>query len=179
MPNQEASESTRTDLEDGPPGDATGGIPLLEAGVIGAEEIAAAVHQRGGDPAAAAAARPAAQPDRIDYPPAAEGSRRPPAGPARFAAGDAVRTVAFATAGHTRLPAYARGRRGTVISGHGGWVFPDSNAHGGGEAPQHLYTVEFSGTELWGGAAEPGTSVTLDLFDSYLEPCPAHGEETP
>jgi len=39
-----------------------GGIEtlLLEAGVLGAEEIAAAVRQRGGDPAASAAARPAA-----------------------------------------------------------------------------------------------------------------------
>ena len=149
-----------------------GGIEtlLLEAGVITAEALAGRVRERGGDPAASAAARPAAVPDRIDYPPAAEGSRRAPPAPPRFAPGDAVRTAAFASPGHTRLPAYARGRRGTVLSAHGAWVFPDSNAHGGGECPQHLYTVEFSGAAQWGDAAEAGTAVTLDLFERYLEP---------
>lgn len=149
-----------------------GGIEtlLLEAGVITAEELAGRVRERGGDPAASAAARPAPVPDRIDYPPAAEGSRRTPPASARFAPGEAVRTAAFAKPGHTRLPAYARGRRGTVLAAHGGWVFPDSNAHGVGECPQHLYTVAFSGAALWGDAAEAGTAVTLDLFECYLEP---------
>ncbi len=55
--------------------------------------------------------------------------------------------------GHTRLPAYARGRRGTVVTWHHGWVFPDTNAHGRGENPQHLYTVAFEGTELWGAGS--------------------------
>jgi len=157
-----------------------GGIEtlLLEAGVITAEELAGRVRERGGDPAASAAARPEPDPDRIDYPPAAEGSRRKLRRAARFAPGDGVRTVAFATAGHTRLPAYARGRRGTVLAAHGGWVFPDSNAHGAGEVLQHLYTVEFSGTALWGDAAEPGTAVTLDLFERYLEPLTDNEEKT-
>jgi len=156
-----------------------GGIEtlLLEAGTISAGELAARVRERGGDPGSAAA-RPAAHPDRVEYLPAAAGSRRDPPGTARFAPGDRVRTAAFATAGHTRLPAYARGRCGTVLAAHGAWVFPDSNAHGAGEAPQHLYTVEFSGAALWGAAAEPGTSVTLDLFESYLEPASQVREET-
>ena len=49
-------------------------------------------------------------------------------------------------------------------------MLPDTNAHGRGECPQHLYTVVFAGRELWGDDAEPGTSVRLDLFESYLEP---------
>jgi nitrile hydratase len=87
----------------------------------------------------------------------------------RFLAGDPVRTRATGKPGHTRLPGYARGKRGVVVVGHGGWVFPDSNAHGRGEQPQHLYTVAFSGEVLWGESAEPGTRVMLDLFESYLE----------
>ena len=50
----------------------------------------------------------------------------------------------------------------------GGWVYPDSNAHGRGEQPEHLYCVRFEGAELWGAEAEPGQSVHLDLFESYL-----------
>ena len=48
-------------------------------------------------------------------------------------------------------------------------MFPDSNAHGNGELPQHVYSVAFDGAELWGDAAEPGTVVHLDLFEPYLE----------
>ena len=52
----------------------------------------------------------------------------------------------------------------------GGWVLPDTNAHGEGECPEHVYSVRFEGRELWGDAAEPATAVHLDLFESYLEP---------
>ena len=38
-----------------------------------------------------------------------------------------------------------------------------------GEDPQLLYTVEFAGPELWGRAAEAGSTVCLDLFEPYLE----------
>jgi nitrile hydratase subunit beta len=96
--------------------------------------------------------------------------RPPRPAPPRFSCGDRVRTFSWPATGHTRLPAYARGRSGTVAAWHGAWVFPDSNAHGRGESPQHLYTVAFEGTELWGAEAENGSSVSLDLFESYLEP---------
>ena len=59
-------------------------------------------------------------------------------------------------------------RGGVVVSLHDGWVFPDTNAHGRGENPQHLYTVAFEGSELWGADAEPGVVVHLDLFEPYL-----------
>ena len=67
--------------------------------------------------------------------------------------------------GHTRLPAYARNKLGEIIALHGGRVYPDTNAHGLGEQPQHLYTVRFSSEELWDRA---GFSVALDLFEPYL-----------
>jgi nitrile hydratase len=113
-------------------------------------------------------------------PPPREGPRfeRASAAP-RFAVGEAVRTRARAggappdalvpAARHTRLPGYASGKRGVVAHARGGFVFPDSNAHGEGEQPQPLYTVRFAARELWGADAEPGTSVYVDLFEPYLE----------
>lgn len=88
----------------------------------------------------------------------------------RFAVGDAVRTRNLHSPGHTRLPAYARARAGSVALLQGAWVFPDTHAHGQGEQPQHVYSVRFAGEELWGEDAEPGSAVYLDCFESYLEP---------
>ena len=95
---------------------------------------------------------------------------RPAERPARFAAGDEVVTRIMHPAGHTRLPRYARGKRGFVERVHGVFVFPDSNAHGQGESPQWLYTVRFSGPELWGEEADPSLVVSIDAWESYLEP---------
>ncbi|MUL66198.1 nitrile hydratase subunit beta [Mycobacterium sp. CBMA 234] len=89
---------------------------------------------------------------------------------ARFTEGDAVRTTSVEPAGHTRLPSYARGKRGRVTVVHGCHVYPDTNARGLGEQPQWLYTVEFTGTELFGEAAEAGATVSIDAFEPYLEP---------
>jgi nitrile hydratase len=89
--------------------------------------------------------------------------------PPRYAVGDAVRGRNLHPRGHTRLPRYARGARGRVERVYPAFVFPDTNAHGQGENPQYLYNVRFDGRELWGDAAEPGVSVSLDLFESYLE----------
>ncbi|MDH3673736.1 MAG: nitrile hydratase subunit beta [Gammaproteobacteria bacterium] len=87
----------------------------------------------------------------------------------RFDAGQAIVTRNHQPAGHTRLPAYARCRRGEVTRVHAAMVFADTNAVEAGENPQYVYTVAFDGRELWGEAAEPATTVCLDLFESYLE----------
>jgi nitrile hydratase len=97
-------------------------------------------------------------------------TRRPEPEPARFGPGDRVRARNVHPPTHTRLPRYVRGRAGTVESVHGCHVFPDSNAHGGGEDPQWLYTVRFDGRELWGPKADPALSVSVDAFEPYLEP---------
>ena len=94
---------------------------------------------------------------------------RPASAPPAFACGDRVRARNIHPAGHTRLPRYVRGRLGVVEAVRGCFVYPDSNAHGGGEAPQHCYTVRFEGTELWGAASDPGLSVSVDAFEAYLE----------
>jgi len=90
--------------------------------------------------------------------------------PARFAVGDHVLTRNIHPAGHTRLPRYARGRRGVVERVHGAHVFPDTNAQSQGENPQWLYTISFSGRELWGEEADPTLVVSIDAWESYLEP---------
>ncbi|MBC5786157.1 nitrile hydratase subunit beta [Ramlibacter sp. USB13] len=92
-------------------------------------------------------------------------------GPApRFAPGEAVRTRAHAVPHHTRLPGYARGKRGVVEKVHGNHVFADAHAQGLGEQPQPLYTVVFEARELWGDDAAPGLRVSIDAWEPYLQP---------
>ena len=102
----------------------------------------------------------------------AKGSRadRPLAKPPRFGVGDSVRTKVLYTAGHTRLPRYAFGKLGRVEAVRGGFVLPDSAAAGQGEAPECLYTIRFAGRELWGEAAEENLAVSIDAWESYLDP---------
>jgi nitrile hydratase len=90
--------------------------------------------------------------------------------PARFKPGDAVVTRKINPTGHTRLPRYARGRRGVVHLHHGVFVFPDASAAGQGKKPQNLYSVRFAARELWGPDASPGDFVHIDLWDDYLDP---------
>jgi nitrile hydratase len=95
---------------------------------------------------------------------------RPVHTPPRFALGAAIVTRNLHPTGHTRLPRYARGKRGMVHAHHGGHVFADASAHGDLERAQHLYTVAFTAPELWGETAAPQDKVYLDLWESYLEP---------
>ncbi|MCY4244590.1 MAG: nitrile hydratase subunit beta [Gammaproteobacteria bacterium] len=87
---------------------------------------------------------------------------------AAFTAGDAVRVKHVDTAGHTRAPRYLHGRRGVVARDCGVFVFPDSNAHGRGADPQHVYSVRFSAGELWGGENGGRDFVYADLFENHL-----------
>jgi len=114
---------------------------------------------------ALAAAPPATRPS-VPH----RGYVRPERAPPRFRAGDAVRARTTHPAGHTRLPRYARGRRGVIAAYHGVHVFPDTHAHGLGEQPQPLYSVRFEARELWGESAEPREAVYLDAWEPYLEP---------
>lgn len=144
---------------------------LLEKGVVKAEELDARTEffrERPEAPAAALTgpvpARAPASPDWVQ-----SAVREAPVRP-RFAPGDPVATRNVHPRGHTRLPRYARGKRGVIQRVHGVHVFPDTNAHGLGEEPQPLYSVQFEGRELWGESAEPNQLVHLDLWESYLLP---------
>jgi nitrile hydratase len=94
---------------------------------------------------------------------------RTPPREARFEPGDPVRTRNINPPGHTRLPRYARGKEGKVQAIHGCHVFPDSKVAGKGDDPQWLYTVVFTGRELWGEQADPSLSVSIEAFEPYLE----------
>jgi nitrile hydratase beta subunit len=90
--------------------------------------------------------------------------------PPRFKPGDRVVTRNIHPAGHTRLPRYARGKRGVVEQDHGVWVFPDTHAAGQGTKPQHVYSVRFTARELWGPEAFQRDRIHIDLWDDYLDP---------
>ena len=70
---------------------------------------------------------------------------------------------------HTRLPRYARGKLGTVEAVRGCHVYPDTAAIGAGDNPQWLYAVVFLARELWGEAADPAITVSIEAFEPYLE----------
>jgi nitrile hydratase beta subunit len=89
---------------------------------------------------------------------------------ASFRVGQRVRARNINPVGHTRLPRYARGKVGRVDRDHGVFVFPDTNAHFLGEKPQHVYSVRFDARELWGEQASRRDSVSVDMWDDYLEP---------
>lgn len=88
----------------------------------------------------------------------------------RYQRGDAVVARNVNPAGHTRLPRYVRGRRGTVERFLGTFVLPDRNALGAGQHRQPVYAVRFEARELWGEGARTGDSVCVDLWQSYLRP---------
>ena len=68
------------------------------------------------------------------------------------------------------MPKYAMGRVGVIHSYNNNHVFPDKNAHGLGENPLPLYTIEFKSSELWGELAESkNDSILLDLWEPYLK----------
>ena len=138
---------------------------LEQRGLVRADELAAGKSLHAPVPL-----NPTVKPEDVG-PMLAKGrpSERPSNAPAAFQIGDRVRARTVNPTGHTRLPRYVRGRAGVVTHLHGGHVFPDTNAAGLGENPQWLYTVRFAGTELWGAAADPTVTVSVDAWESYLE----------
>jgi len=88
--------------------------------------------------------------------------------PPLFAVGDIIKVKSDGIPGHTRLPAYARGRRGIVEARHGAHVFPDANAHGEKQAAQ-IYTIGFDMAELWPEAKGRRERVFLNMWEGYLE----------
>jgi nitrile hydratase len=141
---------------------------LVEKGILTAQELAerAALLQEHPD-------HQTPQGALVEQPPTSSNPRaayeRPGSAP-RFGVGDRVRARNVHPTGHTRLPRYARGKRGTIHHVRGVYVFPDAHAHGLGEQPQPLYTVQFDGHELWGDSTEAREAVHIDLWESYLEP---------
>ncbi|HEV2301309.1 MAG TPA: nitrile hydratase subunit beta [Stellaceae bacterium] len=138
---------------------------LLAHGLVGADELAAGHSLRQGKALSKklAAAEVAGRMTRGSF-------ARPTNQGARFSPGDRVRARNINPESHTRLPRYARGHTGIVEAVRGCHVFPDAVVRGEGEDPQWLYTVVFSGVELWGEAADPGLKVSVEAFEPYLDP---------
>ena len=86
-----------------------------------------------------------------------------------FRIGDLALTAGHGPPGHTRLPAYARGKQGRIIAHHGAHVFPDDMAKGQ-KVYHHLYTVAFGSQTLFGDNGTPGHELLLDLWQPYLSP---------
>ena len=112
---------------------------------------------------------PIPEPAKPDYMPTAKGSLRTVDIAPAFAVGERVRAKDMSPPGHTRLPGYVRGNAGVVELIQPAAVLPDTNAHFQGENAQHVYSVRFDSRELWGADAEP-FAVTVEMFESYLEP---------
>jgi nitrile hydratase subunit beta len=138
---------------------------LLQGGAVRPEELAS-----GAPDPAALKATPRLAPEAVGPALSRSGSYlREITGAPAFKAGDKVRARNLSPTGHTRLPRYVRGRQGVIERCHGAHVFPDSHAHGAGEDSRPLYTVRFTARELWGPDAAERDSVSLDLWEPYLE----------
>ncbi len=89
--------------------------------------------------------------------------------PPLFNVGDAVIVKNEHPKDHTRVPRYVRGHHGVVHRHHGVHYFED---HVGGQdvGQQHLYTVMFTGPELWGSRAHPNDRIYAELWDYHLQP---------
>jgi nitrile hydratase subunit beta len=102
-----------------------------------------------------------------------------PAGAARFAPGDRVRVRRMRPAGHTRCPRYVRGVVGVVERVHFADRLPDLAVYGEPPAPEPVYAVRFRSEDLWGEGREPPWTVSVDLWESYLEAPGAGGPAAP
>jgi nitrile hydratase beta subunit len=87
---------------------------------------------------------------------------------ARFSPGDAVRVIATATPGHTRCPAYIRGKEGLIRLVYPLAYYPELRAHSTVKRREHSYAIEFGAAHLWNGG-DPSQTVLVELFESYLE----------
>jgi nitrile hydratase len=139
---------------------------LTDSGVIAEGAVDARARKLRGDDVTEPPDPELAKPD---YTPTGPGSLRQVDESPRFKVGDRVRAKDVHPRGHTRLPRYVRGRVGVVTAVHGCHALPDARAHDRGDDPQWLYTVRFTGSELWGPDADPTLTVSIDAFEPYLE----------
>lgn len=90
----------------------------------------------------------------------------------RFKIGDRITMRNINPRGHTRMPRYLRGHVGVVERDYGVFAFPDTHAHGGGETPQHVYSVKFSASDVWGREGGAKDFLVVDVWDDYMDPAP-------
>jgi nitrile hydratase beta subunit len=142
---------------------------FLETGILADTDLTAirAGDSPAADNAQSAAAIPAEQMRALLSHYSAPATDQPV--PARFRIGETVRARNIHPPGHSRLPGYARGKAGEIVATHGLHLFADDRGSGLGDTLQHLYTLKFMATELWGENANPRDCVNLELWESHLE----------
>ena len=86
----------------------------------------------------------------------------------RFKPGDRVRVKLHFVRGHSRLPAYVRGKTGVVVGESPAYPFPDAHAHGIHSEDEPTYDVRFRAEDLWPNGCDPAL-VHVGIFQSYLE----------
>jgi nitrile hydratase beta subunit len=138
----------------------------LEKGILTEEELATGIATSGSS-GTRTPLPPEAVPAIVQH--GAPYSRQTGRTTPRFKPGDHVAARNINPSGHTRLPRYVRGKRGVIDRVHGTFVYPDTNAHGGGEQPQPVYSVCFNARELWGPTVPTRDSLYIDLWEDYLE----------
>lgn len=142
---------------------------LVEPGLVAPDELAAGRFLRPATPLR----RTLAAGDATGWLQRGRPTNREAPRPARFKVGDWVRAKNMHPVTHTRLPRYVRGHTGTVTRAHGCHVFPDSNARPDTARTRNGCTrCPSRGRGLWGAAADPTVTVSVDAFEPYLEPAP-------
>ena len=110
---------------------------------------------------------PAAPADIFAFGNADASEESPADAPPEFTEGDAVSVRNEHPKGHTRMPRYLRGNRGVIHKHHGVHRFQDEVEEDVGQ--QHIYTVKFTGPDLWGSRAHPNDVIYAELWDYHLE----------
>jgi len=128
---------------------------LVEQGVVSLEDL----ERRAGG--RVPVSNPVAQPPVLQT----EHSEKPDA---RFSPGDPVRVIAKATPGHSRCPAYIRGKEGVIRLVYPLAYYPELRAHSTVKRREHSYAVEFAAAHLW-NEGDSSQTVLVELFESYLE----------
>ena len=142
---------------------------LVSKGLLTTEELDARTRQLSDDPSAEVARRD--DPDlaervrqRIYKPQPLE--QRASTEPL-FSAGDVIMVRNIHPVGHTRLPRYVRGKRGVIAKIYGAQGFQDEPTVAD-SSPQHVYSVVFEASELWGGNAEANQLLYIDMWECWM-----------
>lgn len=89
----------------------------------------------------------------------------------RFAPGESIRVLDLGKVGHVRIPAYVRGRTGTVVQFCGVFLNPEDLAVGNaGGRVVGCYRVEFPQAALWPDYPDnPDDSLVTEIYEHWMD----------
>lgn len=96
------------------------------------------------------------------------GPGRLPALPQSFEIGETVRVKNEYVPGHVRMPAYIRGKVGTVVRISPPYPYADAAGHGMQAPKEPTYDVRFRSRDLWPDSSDDAFN-HVGVFQSYLE----------